>query len=62
MQGRAKKIASDEAVAIVENHELAKLDDIEQSLLNEAEDKVTLKKEIVNSKVKRATKVVDILN
>ena len=29
LQGRAKKIASDEAVAIVENHDLAKLDDIE---------------------------------
>ena len=29
IQGRAKKILSDEAVAIVESHDLAKLDDIE---------------------------------
>ena len=62
LQGRAKKIASDEAVGIVENNDLVKLDDIEQSLINEAENKETLKKEIIHSKVKRASKVVDILN
>ena len=62
LQGRAKKIASDEAVAIVENHDLAKLDDIESSLVNESENKEELRKEIINSKVKRASKVVDILN
>ena len=62
LQGRAKKLCSDEAIAMVESHDSVKLDDIEASLVNESENREELKKEIINSKVKRASKVVEILN
>ena len=62
LQGKGRKIASDEAVAIVEDHSKAKLDIIETRLIEEAENKQELKEEILKSKIKRASKVVELLN